>query len=855
MIIREKFLLPLKRRAEATVDYMEPYIVTITAFGIFWYIAFHFLLLLFGPKYGYRSFFELRIVEVALALPFLFHKQLHTRLRKFLPPYFISYVLLFLPFFLFYTMMKNEWETNWLLACLSGLTLSILIVSDAVLVSIFFPLAFALSYLAVVLQDGAVSYRYFNAFSITIFVFGLSGSLIISRWMRARHEIRISIMKNLGGAIAHEMREPLNSVAMTIEIIRNTLPPLADSLNGTASIKAEELATLYERIDNGTETIAKGNRIIDSILASISNREIARNDFSYCSARASIEETLETHHFDGPDERRLVHFDGTDDFNFFGDKDLFGHLLANLLKNALFYQYDKPGFRIDISISRSPRSNRIVVRDNGPGIPAGRIDEVFKPFYTFGKPFGNGLGLSFCQKIAEAFGGGISCRSSAGEWTEFTIEFPPDDSGSTREPETESVIMPGMRQALVVDDQPMNHTMISRMVSGLGYHCDTAENGREAIGMAAKKRYDLILLDIEMPVMGGDEACRRLKSGIDIDSETHRHYRDIPIIAVTGLDEAEAERRSSRAGMDGVLLKPLDIRRLREMIALHTLRCRPDWQEDVGQQQDAPARKRTVMIVDDDATSLKLMKTMIESAGYRAVCAKHGGEAIEMLEQYDADLILMDLNMPVMDGFATVTAIRDGRMSRQFRHDADIPVIALTGAGKDVAQKALDAGFNAFLTKPVRHRKLLDTISAWLELPEDAVQMKQDDDAVAGSRWEELESLELFDPEVLRDILSLSKEGLMEELAELFTKDAQKLISELGIASTAMDIEKARRTIHTLKGSAASIGARRLQATASNINEMLKRGHFPIATEWLDYIGRVYRESVEQLSGFVAKGS
>ena len=853
MIIREKILRPLKHRADAVIDYLEPYIIPIAIFGIFWFIAFHILLLLFATRYGYRSFVELRFVEVVLALPFLFHKKLHPRLKKHFPAYFISYVLVLYPFFLFYTMMKNEWETNWVLACLAGLTLSILIVSDAVLVSIFFPLAFWISYLAVVIQDGAVSYRYFNPFSSTIFVFGFSGSLIISRWMRARHDVRISIMKNLGGAIAHEMRAPLNSVAMNIDLIKATLPAPRALRDGNASISSAELTSLHERIDNGTETIIKGNRIIDSILASMNNREIPRNDFSYCSVRESIREVIENYPFDSAKERQLVHFDDSLDFSFFGDKDLFGHLLANLLKNALCYQYDKQGFRIDISIARSPRANRIVVRDNGPGIPPSRIKEVFKPFYTFGKPFGNGLGLSFCRKIAESFGGSISCSSTVGRWTEFTIEFPPDDSGPVREPESGTVVTSGMRLALVVDDQPMNHAMISRLISGIGYGCDTAENGRDAIGMAMNKRYDLILMDIEMPVMNGDEACRRLKSGIGIDTATHHHYRDIPIIAITGLDEAEAQRRASRASMDGVLFKPLSISKLRTLLDEHASRAQSATPAAENRIPAPEERRRTVMIVEDDDTSLKLMRIMIESAGYVAVTAMHGGEAIERLDHCDAELVLMDLDMPVMDGLTAVAAIRNGSMSRNFIHGADIPVIALTGAA-DAVEKALEAGFSDFLTKPVRRQQLLDTISKWLIRDTTSERPEHGGNAETLSEFKELEAMVLIDQNALQEIAELSKDDLLKELVELFTIDAHKLISEMGAASTAMDIEKARRASHALKGSAANIGAIRLHATAMNINEMLKQDRFPIAAEWIDYINRVYRESIEQLSTFAARG-
>ncbi len=830
----------LKRRAEAVIDNNEPNIPSIGHFIIFWQI----LTSVLWSLHIYEAYDNLilKSMTVVFALPLSLYRSMPRPFRQRFPLYFVGYLALYANFYDLFMVMKSEWQIAWSIpAGLISTLLIITIVQDLVILSICIPIAYLLAFLAVTMLDGSVSYAHLDADMIPTFVYGISGFFIITRWKQSRQETKLSLMKSLSGSIAHEMRSPLNTITMAIDTIKAMLPEqrATDNVNeGVVTIPSAALTGIRDIIDQGDETIRRSNKIIDSILASLNGSEIDRRQFRRHSAAQSVQAAIENFGFGAPEDRLLVHTDMSRDFDFFGDRDLLTHTLFNLLGNALYYR-SRPGFRIDIDLATSQFSNRIIIRDKGPGVPIDKREAIFDQFYTFGKSGGNGLGLSFCRRIVESFSGSIVCRSEPGEWTEFVIDLPSYDSSTVEQIKRELL---DEKHILVVDDQAPNRIMLSKYLAELNCRSDQAENGKVALDMAAKNRYDLILMDIEMPVLNGDEAVRQLRAGKEIDPAMALHYREIPIIGVTGLAENEAIRRTLHSGMDDYILKPLSRAQVKTLLES----CFFLEKSRINDMPMTGVPGASILLVDDNVMAREFLKALLEPLGYRIFQAEDGMATIEMLRKSPIDLIVMDLEMPVMGGIETTKAIRSG-IAGPFK---EIPIISLSGyTDEESVAAAKESGINVHLGKPVRKLELVNVISTLLTQTLRKGESDQAEDLAADSPWLEMEKVPLLDPSVIESLQGLGDEDFIMQLFSLFVQDAGKLVGEIEMGCQQNDHERAQRSSHTLKGSAASIGAARIQAIATSMNDMLRNRQYP-DEGWFEYLRKGYELTAEALSAY-----
>jgi len=827
----------LRQRSNMIVNRWEPIIPAIGLYAIGWVMGFHVLLVILNPQF--KEFPGLRILESIMALPLLFLRRMTPSMRKIFPYYFLFFTLFSSPFFVFFTMMKNEWELLWVLAAMSCVSLIIIVVADWLLITSIMTFAYALSHIAVTLQDGEVRYTHFDPMLLPLFIFSISGTIIVTGWLRDRNEDRITLMKSLSGTIAHEMRSPLNAITLAIDAIKAMLPERADSNGGNVMITDATLISIHDIINQGDETIRRSNKIIDSILASLKGTEIDRRQFRRLSAQQTVTAAIDSYGFENPEDRKLVHLNLSDDFLFFGDNDLLSHTLFNLLGNALYYR-GKPGFRIDITISTGHQGNRIVVRDTGPGIARDKREAIFNQFYTFGKSGGNGIGLSFCRRVAESFGGSIACCSTFGEWTEFIINLPHYDSNMVELLKRELL---AKKQILVVDDQGPNRILISKYLADLNCRSDQAENGQIALEMAAKKRYDLILMDIEMPVLNGDDAVMQLRAGNDIEPSMALHYREIPIIAITGLPEDEAKHRAMTSGMNDFALKPLGKARIKEIVDICFFSEKPDKNE----ASLTGLAGASILLVDDNIMTREFLKALLEPLGYRIFQAENGILAIDMLREQQIDLIVMDLEMPVMGGIETAKVIRNEKPELL----REVPIITLSGyTDEQAVSDAKSAGINLHLGKPVRKHELLNAIATLLARSARHDHANTADEAAPKSPWAEMESVPILDESIIESLQSLGDESFLVQLFSLFVQDADKIIGDLEEACRQNDHDKAQRSSHTLKGSAASIGAARIQAIATRVNELLRNRRCPEEEGWIEYLRYVYRLTTDAFSNY-----
>ena len=252
-----------------------------------------------------------------------------------------------------------------------------------------------------------------------------------------------------------------------------------------------------------------------------------------------------------------------------------------------------------------------------------------------------------------------------------------------------------MFRILLAEDNKDNQAAYRRMLEGAGYDIDIAENGREAVEAFMKLSFDLILMDIQMPEMDGMEAAReirRLESG-----------KRVPIIAFTSLASDPHRQECIDQGMDDFLNKPCNKETL--------LSCIEAWQE----------KRLKVLIVDDMKENRQLLQHYLKETAYASIGAKNGVEAISAFKKYDCiSLILMDMEMPVMDGYTAARTIRS-LMGKK-----NVPIIAMTAhEGEDEVQRCLRAGCAAYLSKPLTCQSVMRALSEHLKIPETVSQCIQ----------------------------------------------------------------------------------------------------------------------------------
>ncbi|MBN1485011.1 MAG: response regulator, partial [Chloroflexia bacterium] len=347
----------------------------------------------------------------------------------------------------------------------------------------------------------------------------------------------------------------------------------------------------------------------------------------------------------------------------YSDRGKLRQVLLNLLGNAAKFTHHG---EITLAASREPPCQdgerdcgswlRLRIADSGIGIPPEQLANLFEPFTQVDSSAarqyeGSGLGLAISQRFCQMMGGRIEVHSQVGEGSTFTVHLPATAEQPEAETPAESASIPlgdadwGQQSVLLIDDDPTARDLVSRYLGRQGFAVTTASDGPAGLQLARQLRPDAIILDVLLPDMDGWAVLRALQASPELAS--------IPVIVATVVDD---EKRALALGAMDYLSKPLDHDRL-----LSALR-----------QYQAPPQPGCILIVEDDTAIRKLLRHSLEVEGWEIIEAVHGREALHILEQLQADLIVLDLMMPEMDGFQFLQALR------QRKAEAVPPVIVLT---------------------------------------------------------------------------------------------------------------------------------------------------------------------------------
>ncbi len=701
------FYKKLTSKVLVAFERAEPSIPIIGLFSVIGFPLFYFIWSYLLPQpYENLSY---RLINAFISVPFLFYRHFPKKFKKYFSVYFFIGLLLLLPFFFSFMLYKNAWHITWFISNLIALFLLIMLLDDGELIFLLIIAGYSLAFFTVWALDGKILFTYFQWMYIPTFLFLLFGGAIASHRKQLANQTKISLLHSLSASIAHEMRNPLNSIINAMGSVQSILPdkPGRDETDSNYTLSGSGLINLHNVVEESTTTVLRANKIIDSILADMQGKSLDLKTFKRVAAKESIQSAVSSFSYDAPEDRKLIKNLAKTDFDFFGDKDLLIYILFNLIKNALYYKA-KPGLTLEITTETGLTGNTIRVRDTGPGIPAPKRERIFDSFYTSGKESGVGLGLSFCKHVVTSFGGHITCDSKENEWTEFTIHLPFYNSKTVEQLKKEIL---HTKNILVVDGSPVNRLVDEKFLNEPTCNIEHAENGAQALSILSRKRFDLILMDIDTPVMKGDEAARHIRMGKHIGKKHAAGYKNIPIIGISAFPEPELKQRVLDAGMNGYIAKPLTRKHLLSLFEDYFF----SENKQVINVNDIILENRNVLIVDDNLTSRKFMSFILERMGAHVIQAENGKQAIKCLEENDCDIVFMDMEMPVMNGVNATQMIREGKCFKRFTKHREIPIIALTG-NTDAENIALSkqSGMNAHLGKPVSKDELVKILSIWL---------------------------------------------------------------------------------------------------------------------------------------------
>ena len=636
--------------------------------------------------------------------------------------------------------------------------------------------------------------------------------------------------------MSHEIRTPLNGVLglthLTLqtplnEKQRDYLSRVQDSGEALLSIINDILD--FSKIESGKLDLENVDFDLDEILHSLSN---------VLSFRAQ-EKDLELVYNTAPDLPRLL----------VGDPLRLRQILLNLAGNAV--KFTQTGeVLLSISLGQSDQQHAVLdfsIRDTGIGMTPQQVQNLFQPFSqadasTSRRYGGTGLGLAISQRLVRMMGGDIQVQSEFGRGTVFSFSLPFARQPSRAEPFYAPVTELAGLRILVVDNHPSMRDFLKNSLESFSYRV-TALSGVEAVLSLLKQpgpspEFDLLLVDWNLPgEMRGLEAVRRMRAQPNL-AKTH----------VIMLVSSQEMVHHAASDLDGYLLKPVTRSQLFDSVMnVFGVRANPALASGspvLALDEQQALRGRRVLVVEDNRVNQIVAQDMLENMGMLVRLADSGEQAIQILADEEFDVILMDIQMPGMDGYQTTAQIRSDPRFASPR----LPVIAMTAhALSSDRDKALQAGLDDYVSKPVDNLQLSRTLQRWLPPlaaapgPEfdPQARINPGQPALANSLLKQGPGpgLPAHILVCLNTVPAINRLGgdlnLYRRILGIFRQEHAGMLDEIEQALQTGDLELARRQSHSLKGLSGTIGADAMMALAKQLEAAIAAGDQPHIQDYL----------------------